>query len=583
MGVLNVTPDSFSDGGRYADLDAAVGHGVRLRADGADLVDIGGESTRPGAERVDAATEAARVLPVIRELAAAGVPMSIDTTRAAVAAAALAAGAAVVNDVSGGLADPDMARVVARRRLPVGADALARALPADARAGHLRRRGRRGPRRAGASASTRRSPPGSAADRIIVDPGLGFAKTAAHNWQLSARLPELLDLGFPVLFGASRKSYLGRLLADPDGTPAADRRAGGGDRGHQRAGGRRRRLGRTRARRARHRRRARRLAATSRAWPRPRRRAAQPTTAGGTTMTGPDHADRAAGARPARRVRLRARAGPGLRGRRRPRAGPRPGRRARDDVADTVHYGELAERLVAVVDRRAGQPDRDPRRPAARRSAWPTRGSARATVTVHKPQAPIPHDVRRRGRHDDPGACPVTRAVLSLGSNLGDRLRAPARGRRRARRRACSWSPGCTRPRRGATPTSPRTSTRCVLVADRRRDAARLAGAGPRRWSGAAGRVRDPQRRFGPRTLDVDVIAVWDDDGEPVLSDDPELTLPHPRAHLRAFVLRPWIDIQPYGRLPGHGWLTDLLTAGAAGGRGAGTAPPAGLALESTA
>ena len=113
MGVLNVTPDSFSDGGRYADLDAAVAHGVLMHRQGARLVDVGGESTRPGAERVDPETEAARVLPVIRELAAHGVPMRIDTTRASVAAAALEAGAAVVNDVSGGLADPDMAKVVA--------------------------------------------------------------------------------------------------------------------------------------------------------------------------------------------------------------------------------------------------------------------------------------------------------------------------------------------------------------------------------------------------------------------------------------------------------------------------------------
>src|SRR5690606_41240977 len=106
MGVLNVTPDSFSDGGRYADRDAAVANAVRRHEQGADLVDVGGESTRPGADRVDADTEIARVLPVIRELVAAGVPLSVDTTRAAVAAAALEAGAAVVNDVSGGLADP---------------------------------------------------------------------------------------------------------------------------------------------------------------------------------------------------------------------------------------------------------------------------------------------------------------------------------------------------------------------------------------------------------------------------------------------------------------------------------------------
>ncbi|MEH1013756.1 dihydropteroate synthase [Micromonospora sp. CPCC 206060] len=218
MGVLNVTPDSFSDGGRYAGLDAAVTHGVALHRAGAHLVDIGGESTRPGADRVDAETEAARVLPVIRALADAGVPMSIDTTRAGVAAAALAAGVAVVNDVSGGLADPDMARVVAdagcpwvlmhwrghSRRMQELADY--RDVVADVRA-------ELGQRIDAALAG------GVAADRIIIDPGLGFAKNADDNWRLTARLPELLALGYPLLFGASRKSYLGRLLADPDGTP----------------------------------------------------------------------------------------------------------------------------------------------------------------------------------------------------------------------------------------------------------------------------------------------------------------------------------------------------------------------------
>ncbi|MGB2569354.1 dihydropteroate synthase [Micromonospora citrea] len=218
MGVLNVTPDSFSDGGLYSDLDAAVAHGVRLRAEGARLVDVGGESTRPGADRVDADTETARVLPVVRELAAAGVAVSIDTTRASVAEAALAAGAAVVNDVSGGLADPDMARVVRDAGCPwvlmhwrghsrgMGDLASYTDVVADVRA----ELGRRIDEALAA---------GVAADRIVVDPGLGFAKTAAHNWELSARLPELVELGFPLLFGASRKSYLGRLLAGPDGAP----------------------------------------------------------------------------------------------------------------------------------------------------------------------------------------------------------------------------------------------------------------------------------------------------------------------------------------------------------------------------
>jgi dihydropteroate synthase len=226
MGVLNVTPDSFSDGGRYGSLDAAVAHAVAMRVDGADIIDIGGESTRPGAERVAAETEAARVLPVIRALAGTGIPLSIDTSRAEVAAAALAAGASVVNDVSGGLADPDMSRVVAdagccwvlmhwrghSRRMQDLAeyDDVVKDVREELRA------------RADAAVSAGVEP-----SRIILDPGLGFAKRAEHNWRLSAHLDEIMGLGFPVLVGASRKSYLGALLAGPDGQPRpiADREA----------------------------------------------------------------------------------------------------------------------------------------------------------------------------------------------------------------------------------------------------------------------------------------------------------------------------------------------------------------------
>ncbi|MFY1634673.1 dihydropteroate synthase [Solwaraspora sp. WMMB335] len=218
MGVLNVTPDSFSDGGRYADVEAAVAHGVRLYEEGADLIDVGGESTRPGAVRIDAETENARVLPVIRALAGAGVPMSIDTTRAAVADAALAAGASVVNDVSGGLADPQMAAVVAGAGCPW---ILMHWRGHSNRMQDLARytdvvgevRAALGARVDDALAA------GVDPQRIIVDPGLGFAKHAEHNWQLTIGLPELLSLGYPVLFAASRKSYLGRLLAGPDGEP----------------------------------------------------------------------------------------------------------------------------------------------------------------------------------------------------------------------------------------------------------------------------------------------------------------------------------------------------------------------------
>jgi dihydropteroate synthase len=218
MGVLNVTPDSFSDGGRYADVDAAVAHGVALHRDGADLVDVGGESTRPGAARVDAPTETARVLPVIRGLVAAGVPLSIDTTRAAVAAAALDAGAAVVNDVSGGLADPDMARLVADAGCPWvlmhwrGHSQRMQDLAVyDDVVAEVRDELSKRVDEAVAA--------GVGAEQIVLDPGLGFAKGAAHNWALSAHLDVLIALGHPVLFAASRKSYLGRLLAGPDGAP----------------------------------------------------------------------------------------------------------------------------------------------------------------------------------------------------------------------------------------------------------------------------------------------------------------------------------------------------------------------------
>jgi dihydropteroate synthase len=218
MGVLNVTPDSFSDGGKYADLDSAVAHGLEMTAEGAHLVDVGGESTRPGAERVDAPTEIARVVPVIRELARSGVVMSIDTTRAEVAEAALAAGVSVVNDVSGGLADPRMGAVVAEAGVPwvlmhwrghsreMQQLAAYRDVVADV-CRELRQRVD------GALAA------GVDASRLVLDPGLGFAKTAEHNWRLSAHLGEIVALGLPVLVGTSRKSYLGKLLAGPDAQP----------------------------------------------------------------------------------------------------------------------------------------------------------------------------------------------------------------------------------------------------------------------------------------------------------------------------------------------------------------------------
>jgi len=218
IGVLNVTPDSFSDGGRFTSLDEAVAHGCRLADDGADLVDVGGESTRPGSDRVDAAEEERRVIPVIEALVANGIRVSIDTYRAVVAERALAAGASVVNDVSGGLGDPDMAAVV-------------RAAGCPWILMHWRGHSRRmqdlahyvdvvdDVRRELAERVEAANQAGISSDRIVIDPGLGFAKTAEHNWALLAHLDVLVGFGLPVLIGASRKSFLGRVLADPAGTP----------------------------------------------------------------------------------------------------------------------------------------------------------------------------------------------------------------------------------------------------------------------------------------------------------------------------------------------------------------------------
>lgn len=219
MGVLNVTPDSFSDGGRWFTPDAAVAHGVALLAEGADLLDVGGESTRPGAERVPVAEELDRVLPVIRELARRGAAVSVDTTRAEVAQAALDAGAVVVNDVSGGLADPEIRDVVARTGAVYvamhwrgHADVMDDLADYDDVVADVRRE------LADRVAELRAA--GVEDHQVVLDPGLGFAKPGAANWPLLARLPELVADGFPVLVGASRKRFLGHLLAGPDGTPA---------------------------------------------------------------------------------------------------------------------------------------------------------------------------------------------------------------------------------------------------------------------------------------------------------------------------------------------------------------------------
>ncbi|MET3861145.1 dihydropteroate synthase [Dietzia sp. 2505] len=224
MGIVNVTEDSFSDGGRHLAPEAALAHARRLVSEGADLLDVGGESTRPGAIRVDRTDEAGRVIPLVRALVEEGVTVSVDTMRASVAAEALDSGAALINDVSGGLADPGMLRVVADHGCPVVL--MHWVSPDQYRAGAGGRADYGGDvvtsvrdhlaRRADAAVSA-----GVDAGSIVLDPGLGFAKDAADNWALLHRLDVLIDLGFPVLVAASRKRFLGSLLSDTSGVPRA--------------------------------------------------------------------------------------------------------------------------------------------------------------------------------------------------------------------------------------------------------------------------------------------------------------------------------------------------------------------------
>lgn len=219
LGVLNVTPDSFSDGGRFDGFDVAVERGLGLVQQGADIVDVGGESTRPGAERVDEEVELRRVIPVIGALSDAGVRVSVDTMRASVAEKALEAGAVVVNDVSGGLADPAMLPLIAESRTDcILMHWRAHAAVMDAFAGYrsvVEEVRVELARRVDAALAA-----GVRAENIVLDPGLGFAKTAQHNWSVLAALPQVLDLGFPVLVGASRKRFLAECVdyggLDPD-------------------------------------------------------------------------------------------------------------------------------------------------------------------------------------------------------------------------------------------------------------------------------------------------------------------------------------------------------------------------------
>ncbi|MDO4685318.1 MAG: dihydropteroate synthase [Corynebacterium sp.] len=207
MGILNVTADSFSDGGQWLDPERAVAHAVEMVAQGADVIDVGGESTRPGAKRVSEEIELARVVPVIRALSEQGITTSVDTMRARVAEAAVAAGASIINDVSGGLADPNMLRVMADTqttaclmhwKTDTFGDAAGSAHEHSDVVADVLTSLQRLVERAG----------GEGVEKLMIDPGLGFAKTPSDNWAILRSLPQLVELGYPVLVGASRKRFL---------------------------------------------------------------------------------------------------------------------------------------------------------------------------------------------------------------------------------------------------------------------------------------------------------------------------------------------------------------------------------------
>ena len=208
MGILNVTPDSFADGGRHNDFDAAVTRGLEMIAEGVDIIDIGGESTRPGADRVSEEEEIARTIPVITELAKHGTRISIDTMRATTAEAAIKAGASIINDVSGGLADPNMLQTAARLKVPYIAmhwrgaskDMNSKAIYEDVVTDVISELHDRI-----SAALDAGIQPGN----LIIDPGLGFAKDADHNWKIIDAIDSFVELGYPVLIGASRKRFLG--------------------------------------------------------------------------------------------------------------------------------------------------------------------------------------------------------------------------------------------------------------------------------------------------------------------------------------------------------------------------------------
>ncbi|MDR1808633.1 MAG: dihydropteroate synthase [Propionibacteriaceae bacterium] len=526
VGILNVTPDSFSDGGRWLDPAAAIAHGLDLAAQGAAIVDVGAESTRPGAAPISAEEEWRRLEPVVTALAGHGVTVSVDTLKAAVAAQAIAAGAAIVNDVSGGLADPAMLVTVAAAqayyiashwRGPLDADGSPAAYGDVVAAVHAAL----AERLAAATAA------GIPAHRLIADPGLGFSKSAADNWALVAAAARFHDLGVPVLWGASRKRFTAEL----------------GDRDQ--------------------------VSTAVTAW-----LASQGAWAV-RAHTVPDHLLAAAVGQTLRAASCTVAAPPhapdhitltGVRALGRHGVLPSEQRdpqpfavdltaelaqsSSSDDLATTADYSQLSALIADEIANHSYQLiETLAEQIAARALAIP--GLTAVTVTVHKPQAPLAQefaDVAVTIRRELPVR--ARRAVFSLGSNLGDRaaaLQFAVTG--------LATTPGVTLEAvSGVYETSP------VGVADEQPDYLNAVAVARSTLPATAlldralalealaGRTRDTAPdavQHGARTLDIDLVDVA---GETCAT--PRLTLPHPRARRRAFVLVPWAELDPAVETP---------------------------------
>lgn len=558
MGVLNVTPDSFSDGGSFMEADAAVAHARLLVRQGADIVDVGGESTRPGAEPVRPEEELRRVLPVVRALAAEGIAVSIDTLHAETAQAAVAAGARYINDVSGGTYDPAMYSAAAWAAAEHGAKLII---------GHWRGVPDPGQRRShyadivadvrGALAAQAREAvdAGVGADRIILDPGLGFDKTGEQCWRLLAELDELTALGYPVLIGASRKRMIAEALGRPTQPEERDLATAVVSALAARAGAWGVRVHDVEA--------TVQALAMERAWAQGSTEAHRDGKNG--CFAAGEAADSAvwAGDR-ITLAGLEAFAHHGVFDFERERgqrfvidasvAVDLRAAAAGDALDRTVHYGELADAIVDAVQR-------DPVdliETVAERVAGVALGFdgvREACVTVHKPDAPIEAEfadvsvtvVRRR-------ATPV---VLAFGANLGDRaetIRAAQRELAEATGieglRASRLRESVALKLDGPAPDAPSYLNGIALAQTTLSPLELLELV--QRIEAEHGRVRD--ERWGDRTLDIDVVSYGDE-----RSATEHLALPHPRAHERDFVLAPWLELDPAAILPGHGSVSALL------------------------